>query len=91
MAIVVRGKSACSICNQILRDGDDIIGTPHFIADTAHQLYRFSDSAMHQLCFEGWEHAQQFRSLYDKVWAESVPHIPREMRADGSIVPLKSD
>jgi len=41
---------------------------------------------MHQSCFRSWEHAEEFRKLYNTIWPTLVPHAPREMLKDGSIV-----
>jgi hypothetical protein len=86
VAIVFRGKTRCSICGAVIDDGADWVGTPHFIQDDAHPLWRFSDSAMHRACFVGWEHADEFRALYDVLWNKLVPGHPRRMLSDGAIV-----
>ncbi len=57
MAIVIRGKTMCSLCDAILSDTDDIVMFPHFISVQTHPLWRFSDSAMHRSCFAGWPQA----------------------------------
>jgi hypothetical protein len=88
MAIVIRGKTECPLCGSILSDADQIVMFPHFIADRAHPLWRFSDSTMHRSCFASWDQAEQFRSLHNRLWAEMVPNRPREMQPDGSIVDL---
>jgi len=86
MALLIRGKTKCSICERVSESGDAWVGTPHFIADQNHHLWKFSDSAMHQSCFRSWEHAEEFRKLYNTIWPTLVPHAPREMLKDGSIV-----
>lgn len=88
MAIVIRGKTECPLCGAILAGPDDIVMFPHFIWDQTHPLWRFSDSAMHRACFAGWGQAEQFRSLYNKVWPEIMPNHPRKMQPDGSIVEI---
>lgn len=86
VAIVVRGKTGCSVCGQIISGTDEIVMFPHFIWDEAHPLWRFSDSAMHQQCFTDWDKAEQFRAIYNKRWPEIMPTHPREMLANGLIV-----
>jgi hypothetical protein len=88
MAIVMRGKTRCSICGDVITDGHDIVSTPHFLWDEAHPLWRFSDSGMHQRCFAGWEHAAEFRDTFNELWPKLMPSNPREMLPDGSIVEL---
>ena len=88
MAIVIRGKTGCSICDEIFAADDDIVSTPHFIWNEGHLLWRFSDSGMHRSCFLTWEHAHAFRSEYNANCPKIMPSHPREMLADGSIVDL---
>ena len=86
MAIVVRGKTGCSICQNIFGADDDIVSTPHFIWNESHPLWRFSDSGMHRSCFIAWPHADAFRAEYNATWPKIMPRHPREMLANGSIV-----
>lgn len=81
MALIFRGKTECSICGEILADGDEIIGTSHFIADPEDPLWRFSDSGMHRNCFAGWP----LRVAFIEKFNEVVGRYQR-MTADGSIV-----
>ena len=60
MAIIIRGVTACPICGNVIADGDALVSTPHFIHDESDKLYRYSDSAMHQACFVGWERRDAF-------------------------------
>lgn len=87
MAIIIRGVTACPICGDVIADGDILVSIPHFIHDESHKLYRYSDSAMHQTCFVGWEHRDAFRTAVNDLWPKLMPNHPREMMEDGSIVP----
>lgn len=88
MAIIARGMP-CSICKQPLRDGEAVVGSPHFIHEPSHHLWMFSDSGMHQSCFISWEHAAEFRTIFNERWNTEMPQFPREMLADGSIISKK--
>lgn len=88
MAIVVGGKTKCSVCGHIIAGSDDIVMFPHFIWDEAHPLWRFSDSAMHRRCFADWDQAERFQSIYNETWPEIMPNHPRKMQSDGTIVEL---
>ena len=79
--MIFRGKTQCSICGEVLADGDDIIGTSHFIADPDDPLWRFSDSGMHRPCFVGWPLRDAFISRYNDVVGRH-----QRMTDDGSIV-----
>lgn len=91
MAIVIRGLSPCSICNEPVGADDEIVATPHFIHNGAHPLWRYSDSAMHRTCFRNWTQAADFRSAYNTLWNELMPNHPRIMDSDGDIILLSSD
>jgi hypothetical protein len=67
MALIFRGKSACSICGRILMDGDEIRGFPAFIADRSDPLWKYSDSAVHASCYEKWEHRTEFELKYTEA------------------------
>jgi hypothetical protein len=72
---------------------DDVVGTPHFIGDSADPLWRYSDSAMHRSCFVGWEHRDAFRAKYNatmgrRVWGNGTRHY---FAADGSILSVPAD
>lgn len=88
MAVVVRGKTGCSLYQNVFGAEDDIVSTPHFIWDEGHPLWRFSDSGMHRSCFLSWEHSDDFRAEYNVTWPKIMPRHPREMLADGSIIDL---
>jgi hypothetical protein len=55
MALIIRGKAECALCEVVLNANDKVIATSHFIADTEDPLWRFSDAAMHQNCFLEWD------------------------------------
>jgi hypothetical protein len=93
VALILLGKTECSICGVILNDGDDLVATTHFIADQNDPLWRFSDSAMHRSCFLGWEHRQSFVKKYNDTigaitWGNGMYH---HMEDDGHISVLKRD
>lgn len=67
MAIILRGKTECAICSDIIIDDDDIIATSHFIADDQDALWRFSDSLMHRSCFLVWDHRAAFVAKFNRT------------------------
>ena len=83
MAMLMWGASRCSICRDVLVQGQPIVATTHFIADPADPLWRFSDSGMHAACFAGWEHRDEFAARYPAAlgrtlagWVPAVPANP---------------
>lgn len=64
MPLVLRGKSTCSLCGLVL-ESDQIVGLPPVLPPD-HPLWRFSDSAMHESCYENWRHRDYFKSVLRK-------------------------
>ena len=88
MALIVYGASECPLCDAVLSEGDDIIGTSHFIADESDPLWSFSDAAMHRACFLTWPLRESFVARYNKTmgvitWGNGTYH---DMQPDGTIV-----
>ena len=54
--------STCALCGAPLTD--PIFATSHFLGDPSHDLYRFSDAAMHWNCYIQWPDQARFASLY---------------------------
>jgi hypothetical protein len=84
MAIVITGKSTCALCGETLLPKQEIVGTPHFIADRKDPLWRFSDAAMHRTCFDEWEHRAEFVARYEQV-LEELRHLTEQSRT-GTLV-----
>ena len=55
MALILRGRSSCSLCSKRLLDGEPVTALPA-IADQAHPLLDYFDSGFHRACFESWQH-----------------------------------
>lgn len=91
MAIIIVGKTACTICNLVLDEVEPWVAFPHFIVDETHPLWRFSDSGVHRSCFASWPNASEFRKLFNATWPQLVPNVPREMLEDGLIVNVISE
>lgn len=90
MALFIQG-TACSICGEVVKQGNDLVSTTHFITDGTHPLWRYSDSVMHRACFVAWEHRQEFVNLYNQTigsitWGNGTYHHILE---DGTIETLK--
>src|SRR4051812_9551804 len=55
MALIIRGKTECPLCREVIAADDDIVATSHFIADPRDSLWQYSDAAFHRRCFASWE------------------------------------
>ena len=90
MAIVLLGKTQCSLCDAVLLSGQDLVSSQHFIASQNHPLWRYSDSAMHYACFQTWAHREAFVAEYNCTIGRIVSGngTRRQMQANGVIVVL---
>ena len=66
-----------------MRDGEDLIAFPAFLQRT-HDLYIFSDAAMHMSCFEQHPECREVERLYKKFQAIWVSR-PRDLESPEQI------
>ena len=93
VALVILDKTTCALCNEVLREDDDLVATQHFIRDQADPLWQYSDAAMHRRCFTKWQHREEFREKYNEtmgatVWGNKTRH---HMEPDGTIAGLPAN
>jgi len=93
MALILRGKTSCALCNVVIKDNDEVVATSHFIADTEDPLWRFSDAAMHKKCFVEWDQRGLFVEKFNRIvgaitWGNGTYH---RMNSDGSIATLSRE
>ena len=88
MALIIRGKTECALCREVIAADDDIVATSHFIADPKDSLWEYSDAAFHRRCFAAWERRQEFvRRFNDAVRPFVFGNGKRHhMQDDGSII-----
>lgn len=70
MAILLRGKTACLLCGEIIGPDDEVRGFPAFLRPT-HRLGKFSDAAFHERCLTSSAEAAEAQRLYEKwlaIW-----------------------
>jgi hypothetical protein len=65
VAIILRGKTQCSICGIVIQEQEPIVSTSHFIGEQGDPLWRFSDSAMHKSCFLDWPLRERFIARFN--------------------------
>lgn len=91
VALILLGKTECSLCGKVIMAGDDIVATSHFIADRNDPLWRFSDSAMHRSCFLTWDQREAFVVKFNQLvgvvtFGNGTYH---RMESDGTIAVLQ--
>ncbi len=88
MALIIYGRTKCPLCAVVLREGDDIVATAHFIGDPSDPLWPFSDAAMHRACFLQWQLREAFVARYNATvgaitWGNGTY---QDMQPDGTIL-----
>jgi hypothetical protein len=91
VALVLPGKTECSICGGVIMDHDEVVATSHFIADRNDPLWRFSDSAMHRRCFVAWGWKAEFVTRFNQIVGEITfgNGTYQQMDSEGAIAVLK--
>jgi len=91
LALILRGKTPCSICGDVINDGDVVVATSHFIGDKDDPLWRFSDSGMHRDCFLSWPLREDFVLKYNAAVGDFTAEngTYHRMEADGYITVLE--
>jgi hypothetical protein len=77
MALVIHGKTTCSICGNPILPSDEAIGFPAFLGPT-HPLVKFSDAAMHAACFDKAPEKESIQKLfaeYRSVWEQRPENL----------------
>ena len=67
MALLLRGKTQCALCHEVIGKDDEIVGTTHFIADRADPLWPFSDAVFPKRCFDAWERRGEFIARHQEA------------------------
>jgi hypothetical protein len=93
MALVIRGKSTCAVCGEVLQKEDRVVATSHFIGDSKDPLFRFSDAAFHQKCFDRWKEKEEFVRRFNSVATKSPfgNGLRHFMGDDGAIVAIEAE
>jgi len=92
MAIFIRGKTKCKICDRLIEDTDERFYTSSFLA-TTHPLWRYSDATMHASCYMGWDRRAEFASEYcesTRGWYASHPDYSLLMETSNVLVAYNS-
>ena len=83
MALVLMGRTTCTICGVMLAETDALVATSGGPIDPADALWKFQDAAMHQSCFVSWPLRDAFRSRFNEYFERHLRGI-RFMREDGT-------
>jgi len=73
MALVFRGLSRCSVCNEVIQANDEVIAFPHVISNESDLLWRFSDSACHADCAQHSPKIQKLMAITEERHRRTGP------------------
>lgn len=73
MTLLLRGKTICNICGQVIGENDEAVGFSPFVMNAADPLFRFDDAAMHATCFASHPLAEKAKARYEEVRSRLAP------------------
>lgn len=85
MAIIIADHTICSVCGQVIREGDGVVAFPAFVVNRADPLYRFSDAALHARCAAGDDAVARALRALEQFAAATAPDA-RVCAACGSTI-----
>lgn len=71
MAIVLRGKTECRICGEVLDEDDEICAFPALISNQADPLFELNDCAFHKNCFRNSPLSQRLLAILN-AWEKKT-------------------
>ena len=66
MAILIRGKTVCQLCGQVIAAKDDVAMFAAFISNELDPLRAFDDGAFHESCFSRHPLAAEARRRFEE-------------------------
>lgn len=71
MATILRGKSICGLCHQVITEGQEIVSLPAFVYYQHDPAAEFNDAVFHKSCFSQLPVVnyllQRIAEFYDKT------------------------
>lgn len=77
--MVFPGKSECPLCGKVIEKNDPIIGFTAFLRPE-HPLWKYSDAAFHERCFNQCPDREAVERVYKKfrdIWATRPRHLKK--------------
>jgi hypothetical protein len=73
MAILLVGKTTCSICGNVIIAGEPTVGFPHFILNERDPLFALSDSSCHSACVNASPLGSAMLAATDELYKSTGP------------------
>ena len=77
MALLIRGKTKCSLCGEVISDGDEVISFGPFVSNRRDPLLRYSDRSFHAAHFWRQPDAEKAMARWNEVRNRSAPQERR--------------
>jgi hypothetical protein len=71
LAILIRGKTVCQLCGQVISTGDDVAAFAAFISNKLDPLLVFDDGAFHEACFSRHPLAPEARRRFEEYLGQT--------------------
>lgn len=78
MALLIRGKTICSLCSRTIDEDDEVFGVPPLISNQLDPLFRYSDGMFHLECANGnpeFEQVGELIALWEQRSANKVSFL----------------
>ena len=73
MALLIRGKTQCRLCGQVITETDNVVSFPPITVNEADGLFLFNDGSFHQGCFESHPLALSAQTRFEESRAHFGP------------------
>jgi hypothetical protein len=73
MSILLRGKTRCPICGNVIEEEDEAVLFPHIILNEKDPLYALSDAACHSTCVNRDALGQAMLAAVDEYYKRTGP------------------
>jgi len=77
MALLIRGKTKCSLCGQVITDGEEVMSFGPFVTNRRDPLLRYSDQSFHAAHFWRQPDAEKAMARWNEVRKRSAPEQRR--------------
>jgi hypothetical protein len=77
MGLLIRGKTRCSLCEQVITDGEEVVSFGPFVSNGRDPLLKYSDQSFHADDLWRQPDAEKAMARWNEVRSRSVPEARR--------------
>src|SRR5438034_11391672 len=74
MALLIRGKTKCSLCGQVITDGEEVMSFGPFVTNRRDPLLRYSDQSFHAAHFWRQPDAEKAMARWTRCENGALPN-----------------